>query len=376
MARPKDAFIPRNSSLSPTPVRINDPDRLKANPSKVVKEAVRKSINTLERNTYLTSTGIVLRVEEVSRPASMGPYSDSRLVNKYFEGEEKFYVLITRMFDYSHHIPYDPTELFKKNFARKTLTQRLETKVYATSSDFTDGIPQPGDYITAEFLDIRRGVGAVYRGTIAFNTNVDAEDGDSTEPCDNVRQTLERLLDSNSQPVVAQEAEPDPEPQPVPEPQTESEYAETYQRPIDDIVTSNFGMRDGRMHFGTDLRAAVGTAIRAPYDGVIRNVNFTNQTDANGDAGAGYVVWLDTEPLQNSTEWDTTLRMKFFHLSRPGTVQAGYPLPEGTPVSKGDIFAYSGDTNGLPSGGDPHLHWEVYRNGVRINPMTIPGVEN
>ena len=74
MARPKDAFISRNSSLPATPVRINDPDRLKASPGSVVKEAVRKSINTIEKRVYSTGTGIVLRVEEVSRPASMGPY--------------------------------------------------------------------------------------------------------------------------------------------------------------------------------------------------------------------------------------------------------------------------------------------------------------
>jgi murein DD-endopeptidase MepM/ murein hydrolase activator NlpD len=39
---------------------------------------------------------------------------------------------------------------------------------------------------------------------------------------------------------------------------------------------------------------------------------------------------------------------------------------EGQQVNRGDLIAFSGNT-GLTSG--PHLHYEIWQNGVRKNPM-------
>jgi len=387
MARPKDISVPNNSLISSGPVLGNNPDRINANPEKIVKEGLRKAINTVERERYGSTEGIVIRVEQVSRPASLGPYSDKEMVNKYFEGETKFYVLITRIFRYNRHIPYDPGQLLKtsnkSSFGARVLTQRMETKVYAPVSEFTDGIPEPGDYIRVGFINKEKGTGAVYRGTIAKNMNADADDGDSTEPCDDVRASLQKLLDSRSEPVASEVAAsdvPDEEGEElVEEGQGQDTYEATYQLPISDVITSDFGPRERngvtRQHRGTDIRAAIGTPIRAPYGGVIANVNQQNQ-GSESSPNAGYVMWLDTDPIQSLPEWNTVLRMKFFHLSEPDTILPGYPLGEGTVVSKGDIIAYSGNSNGTSGGGEPHLHWEVIRNGTQIDPMLLPGVVN
>ena len=118
-------------------------------------------------------------------------------------------------------------------------------------------------------------------------------------------------------------------------------------------VTSSFGPRRhpvlgfSRQHRGVDFRAAHGTPIPAAGHG--RVVRLGNQP-----RGAGLYVRLD-----HGNGWETL----YAHMSRfaPG-------LRVGHQVRQGQIIGFVGST-GLSTG--PHLHYEIIRNGVHVNPMTV-----
>ena len=69
---------------------------------------------------------------------------------------------------------------------------------------------------------------------------------------------------------------------------------------------------------------------------------------------AGYGNWLR---IRHSGQWDTG----YGHISRyaPG-------IRPGVHVRQGQVVAYVGAT-GLATG--PHLHYEIWRNGERVNPI-------
>jgi murein DD-endopeptidase MepM/ murein hydrolase activator NlpD len=114
-------------------------------------------------------------------------------------------------------------------------------------------------------------------------------------------------------------------------------------------LTSSFGLRFhpilgfSRMHQGVDLAAPYGTPIVAASDGVVRfagwhggHGNFVQIVHAGG-LGTGYG-----------------------HMS-------SFVVSPGTGVRQGQLIGYVG-TTGLSTG--PHLHFEVYRNGVPIDPAS------
>ncbi|WP_242185616.1 M23 family metallopeptidase [Sphingomonas sp. CARO-RG-8B-R24-01] len=112
-------------------------------------------------------------------------------------------------------------------------------------------------------------------------------------------------------------------------------------------VTSSFGMRFHpllgftRMHKGIDIGTAWGTSVHAPADGVIA---FAGRSGGYGNflkmAHGGSIVTC------------------YGHLSR-------FAVRAGQHVARGDVIAYSGNS-GMSTG--PHLHWEVLRGGVAVNP--------
>jgi murein DD-endopeptidase MepM/ murein hydrolase activator NlpD len=120
--------------------------------------------------------------------------------------------------------------------------------------------------------------------------------------------------------------------------------------PVAGHLTSNFGMRFHpilgytRMHQGVDFGAAWGSPIYAVTAGTVvfagrhgGHGNFV-RIDHGGGLGTGYA-----------------------HMSRI----AAYP---GERVHQGQVIGYVG-SSGLSTG--PHLHYEVYRNGVAVNPMGV-----
>jgi len=121
-------------------------------------------------------------------------------------------------------------------------------------------------------------------------------------------------------------------------------------------ITSSFGMRRhpvlgyNKMHQGIDFGAGTGTPIFAAGDGVIV------QAGRNG----GYGNWVQ---IKHSGGWETG----YAHMSRfaPGAKR-------GARVKQGQLIGYVGATGRVTG---PHLHYEVMRNGAKINPkaVKIPG---
>ena len=121
-------------------------------------------------------------------------------------------------------------------------------------------------------------------------------------------------------------------------------------RPVPGAVSSRYGMRRHpilgyrRMHGGVDFRARHGTPIYAASDGV---VNF-----AARNGGLGNFVRIRHEG---------GLSTGYAHMSRIG-------VRNGESVRRGQVIGYVGST-GLSTG--PHLHYEMYRNGQKIDPLSV-----
>ncbi len=116
------------------------------------------------------------------------------------------------------------------------------------------------------------------------------------------------------------------------------------------FATKNPQGYGGQGHNGIDLRAAVGTKVFAPADGIVAGV---------GDTGLirgcySYGRWV-------MIKHPNGLSTLFAHLSTP-------LVKTGQAVSRGDLIAYSGNT-GYSTG--PHLHFGVYlTEAVRITKLT------
>ena len=121
--------------------------------------------------------------------------------------------------------------------------------------------------------------------------------------------------------------------------------------PVDGArITSSFGMRRHpilgytKMHQGIDFGVGTGTPILAAGDGVV----------VEARRWGGYGNWVR---IRHAGGYETG----YGHLSR-----FGKGLRPGMRVSQGQIIAYSGST-GASTG--PHLHYEVWLKGRRVNPM-------
>ena len=118
-------------------------------------------------------------------------------------------------------------------------------------------------------------------------------------------------------------------------------------------INSGFGYRadpfdpsQTDFHGGVDVRCPEGTPILAAADGT---VVVANSTDPWGGSWGYYV----------KIQHDGTFHTLYAHCS-------SIAVTNGQQVQKGQVIAYVGST-GNSSGN--HLHFEVYLNGTRVNPM-------
>lgn len=112
--------------------------------------------------------------------------------------------------------------------------------------------------------------------------------------------------------------------------------------PVSGEVTSAFGPRRYRFHYGTDLRLNVGDTVRSAFSGRVRIIDY----EARGYGH--YIVIRDDNGLENV----------YAHLSEV-LVQLNQN------IKAGELIAYGGNT-GHSTG--PHLHFEVRYMGNAINP--------
>jgi len=116
--------------------------------------------------------------------------------------------------------------------------------------------------------------------------------------------------------------------------------------PTSGRVISNFGMRSGRMHWGTDFGAAHGTSIVASASGTVI-------TSGVGRGYGNYIVIAHGNGI-------TTL---YSH-------NASNDVSVGQQVSRGQHIGTVGSTGNATT---PHVHFEVSVNGNRVDPMTMLG---
>jgi murein DD-endopeptidase MepM/ murein hydrolase activator NlpD len=123
--------------------------------------------------------------------------------------------------------------------------------------------------------------------------------------------------------------------------------------PVSGAVTSAFGMRlhpllkIWKLHDGTDFAAACGTAIRAPYAGVVARIYF--------NPAYGNRLFLNHGSVDG-----VRVKTAFNHASR-------YLVEPGQRVTRGQVIGKVGNT-GLSTG--CHLHLMVWLNGRLSNPMS------
>ena len=116
-------------------------------------------------------------------------------------------------------------------------------------------------------------------------------------------------------------------------------------------MASGFGWRSDpftkarKMHWGMDFTAPKGTPIYASGDGRVKRAD--NSASGYGkhiriDHGYGYMTL-------------------YAHLSR-------YNVKRGQKVERGDLIGFVGSTGRSEA---PHLHYEVWKDGSRINPINF-----
>lgn len=113
--------------------------------------------------------------------------------------------------------------------------------------------------------------------------------------------------------------------------------------PTSGKISSYFGWRFGRMHYGIDIPNSTGTSVRASEGGVV-----TSYTGVH--SGYGNIV-----EISHGNGFTT----RYAHLDKIMVVS-------GQRVNKGDVIGTVGSTGTNSTG--PHLHFEIRNTGTPYNP--------
>lgn len=119
--------------------------------------------------------------------------------------------------------------------------------------------------------------------------------------------------------------------------------------PVEGLLTSHFGPRRNRFHYGTDIGLRTGSPIKCMFDGVVR-----------------YAKWCGGYGNLVVVRHDNGLETYYGHMSK-------ISAKENQRVKAGDILGLVGST-GRSSG--PHLHLEIRYLGAAMNPEHFIDFEN
>jgi murein DD-endopeptidase MepM/ murein hydrolase activator NlpD len=122
-----------------------------------------------------------------------------------------------------------------------------------------------------------------------------------------------------------------------------------YAHPVEGYITSNFGPRRGRFHYGIDIKLQTGDSVFNAFDGLVRIARYS--------PSYGNVV-----VVRHANGLETL----YAHLDQ-------ISVEVGDAVNAGDLLGLGGNT-GRSSGS--HLHFEVRYKGEAINPADIICFEN
>jgi murein DD-endopeptidase MepM/ murein hydrolase activator NlpD len=122
-----------------------------------------------------------------------------------------------------------------------------------------------------------------------------------------------------------------------------AEAAKPWMAPTDAPITSYFGMRDGRLHGGTDFGSFEGDPISVVGDGTVSYVGYE-------EGGYGNVVYVDH---------GDGVQTRYAHASE-------VLVEVGDEVSKGDTIILTGSTGNVTG---PHLHFEVLIDGEKVDSL-------
>lgn len=121
-------------------------------------------------------------------------------------------------------------------------------------------------------------------------------------------------------------------------------YGQQYVHPFIGKVTSRFGPRGGKYHYGTDVKLNVGDSVKAIFDGIVRI--------SRRSSSYGYIVVI---------RHYNGLETYYAHLSK-------LLVEQEQSVKAGDVIALGGNT-GKSRGA--HLHLELRYLGAAMDPEKI-----
>ena len=279
----------------------------------------------------------------VSRPR--GGRGDARLIGLTMRTGPASQLTVSRSFDGALRL-----RALEERVTHETVVLKSEVRGSLSATAQRMGadaaVRRKATQLFAHRFDLDRDVRAADEFTLVFDRSV-TENGRTVDTGDLLYAEMKGVVFYRFQPEGAREAQ-------YFDATGKNMRSSMMRTPLDRAarVSSSFGFRihpiSGyrKMHQGIDFAAGTGTPVVAPADGVV----------VEARRWGGYGNWLRIRHASG-------LESGYGHLSRYG---AG--IRAGQRVSQGQVIAYVGST-GASTG--PHLHYELWRNGQRINPSGI-----